>query len=209
MEQYQSSSEGMQLPYISFRHLEDALIRLAVEGPSGSLRSFKFQILPAARTQLLHAMRFLDLIAEDGQPTKVLMDLLSSVGTPKYAAALQEALRRSYPEVATVDLSSATPSMLADAFKHRARSPDRGRKALRFFLCAAQRAELPVGPRLSYGRRSPSAKPKTSEGPQARATANAFLVREMIQKVPDFDPSWPPAVQVNWLKAVRVLAERI
>lgn len=201
--------EELQLPYVSFKHLEDALLRFTVEGVPGNLQAHKFPISAAIRTQLLQAMRFLALFDHQGEPTPQLFALVSSVGTPRYPSQLAELLRRAFPELARLDLATATPSLLAEAIGHKTRSPDRARKALRFYLCLARRAEITIGPRLSYGRRVQATKPRSVASPPARRKGDAFLVREFIQKVPPFDPTWPETVQVNWLKAVGKLAERI
>jgi hypothetical protein len=203
------SSKAPQLPYISFRHLEDAFARMALEGLPRTLGEWKYPGTRTVRSQLHSAFRFLCLVDSEEKPTPHLFALVSSIGTGGYAGELSAMLHRSYPDLAGLDLATATPSMAADMISRHCKSADGARKALRFYLQAAKKAGLPIGPRLSYGRRSPAPVPRAKGTPRAHKPESLFVLREFIQKVPEFDETWPEKVQVSWLQAMGKLAERL
>jgi hypothetical protein len=196
------------MPYVSFKIFEEALYRLTSQKLPADLGKIKLPISPASKSQLLSALHFLELIDDQDRPTERLFTLVGSFDTPSYAGRLREVLQTSYSDCADLDLTSATPGLLAERIGRHCQSPDSARKALRFYLRAMQKAEVPIGPRLSYGRRSPVAleprKQRRKSGPES-----AFLLRELIQKVPAFDERWPEKVQVTWLRAVGKLADRL
>lgn len=204
-----AGSKNPQLPYISFKNFEDALARLALEGLPGSFAEWKYPATRTARSQLQSAFRYLGLIDAETKPTEHLFALVSSLGSGKYGSQLADMLRRSYPDFAALDLTSATPSMAADAIAQRCKSTDGARKALRFYLQAAKKAGVEIGPRLSYGRRPPVPPARCKARSRAHGPESLFVLREFLQKVPAFDETWPEKVQISWLQAMGKLAERL
>lgn len=204
-----SVSKSPQLPYISFKHFEDALARMALEGLPRTFRDWKYPDTRTARSQLQSAFRYFELIDPDLKPTAALFALVSSLGSGRYASQLADMLRRGYPELAELDLLSATPSMAADAIGRRCQSTDGARKALRFYLQAAKKAGVVIGPRLSYGRRPPAASSRPKNATRKNQPESLFMLREFIQKVPAFDQTWPEKVQINWLQTMGKIADRL
>ncbi len=81
---------------------------------------------------------------EGDKPTDQMQALVDAYETPGFEAALLDRLKATYPYVFSLDLMTATPTMLADAFKVTGAKEDVLRKCRTFFLHARQ-----------GGRRSP------------------------------------------------------
>jgi hypothetical protein len=168
-------------PYISFATLLTFLKALKTDGvPPQIDKSVLSKLSGGVQGQMKLALRSLGLMEGD-KPTDQMQALVDAYETPGFEAALRERLKATYPYVFALDLMTATPTMLADAFKVTGAKEDVLRKCRTFFLHAAKAAGVPLGTRIATGSvpRTPNGgarkKPKTAKlkepGQEQAATA--------------------------------------
>ena len=85
-------------------------------------------------TQLMHALRFLGLIEDDGRPTPRLRELVSAHGAGHWPETLLELLRQEYAPMFAIELETATPSHFNEAFRKAFPGRGRGRPEMRDVL---------------------------------------------------------------------------
>jgi hypothetical protein len=158
-------------PYTSYRTFKTFLHDLHEEGvPSRIDRSVLTRFSGVVGTQLMHALRFLGLIADQGQPTERLIGLASAHGAPDWSGKLLELLRREYAPMFAIDLETATPSHFNEAFRKAFPAADAVvQKCVTFFLYAASDAGVKIGPRVLKGRKPRFLPPRKKAGPRAQA----------------------------------------
>lgn len=114
--------------------------RTAFAGQSGSVQ-----------TQLLGAFKFLGLVDDASKPTKD----LHALATPDEAErkeALKKILKERYANLFALDLEGATTGQLDSAISASyGVNGETREKAVRFFLSAANYADIPVSPYLAKG----------------------------------------------------------
>lgn len=107
------------------------------------------------QSQIIMAFRFFRLIDESDSPRPALEKfVLNKDKRKEYVGAL---LQHSYRSILDHDLTKTTPKMLNDDFDQYRVSGDTKRKAIAFFLQAAQYAELPMHPLLNTKTRTSNA----------------------------------------------------
>lgn len=159
-------------PYIPFQTFVTFLKELQTNGlPPQIDKSVMSKLSGGTQSQLKVALRSMGLM-KDNKPTPDLAALVNSVDTPEFEPLLRVLLERTYPYVFALNLMEATPTMFADAFKVTGAKEDVLRKCRTFFLHAAKRVGVPMGPRLQTGsvprpsggngRKRGKAKPKDS-----------------------------------------------
>ena len=205
-------------PYVSFQTFLTLIEELKTNGlPPQIDRSVLRRFAGGVQSQLFLALRSLSLVQGKGDmPTEALAGLVQTFGTDEFKAKLREVIEATYPYVMDLDLSSATPTMFADAFKdNTVAKEDVLRKCRTFFLYAAKYVEIPLGQRLVAGvapRTSSNGgakrKPKSSRGKiENVVTASApapkpgpvdNVVTQLLSKFPDFDPTWPDEIKTKW-----------
>jgi hypothetical protein len=123
------------------------------------------------QSQLMAAVKFLDLIDEKGTPKKALEDLAVSDG-PARKQVLARILKTRYAAVFAVGLDKATPKQLSDAMATAyGVGGDTLEKSVRFFLAAAKYAEIPVSPHLQKNVTTAlRRRPNGSRKPRSEAT---------------------------------------
>jgi Family of unknown function (DUF5343) len=132
-------------PYISFRTLTNLLDRLQeTHLPPRIDRSYLDGLSGGYQTQVIAALRWLDLIGENGEIGDVLASLATtSEQRPKI---IGELLRSHYPSVFALSSKNATQGQLEEEFRNFGVTGSTLRKAIAFFLNAASYAEIPVSP---------------------------------------------------------------
>jgi len=156
-------------PYISFATLLTFLKALKADGiPPQIDRSVMSKMPGGVQGQMKLALRSLGLMDGD-TPTANMARLVNALETPEFESVLRERMLATYPYVFKLDLTTATPTMLADAFKVTGAKEDVSRKCRTFFLHAAKRAGVPLGNRLLTGSvpRSPGNGPRKKRKQQA------------------------------------------
>jgi Family of unknown function (DUF5343) len=157
-------------PYTSYRTFKTFIADLHEHGvPSRIDRSVLTRFSGIVGTQLMHALRFLGLIEDDGRPTERLKRLVKAHGTSHWPETLLETLGDEYAPMFAIDLATATPSHFNEAFRRAFPAADAVvQKCVTFFLYAVNDAGVKISGRVLKGR-----KPR-SLTPRKKATKPAF-----------------------------------
>jgi Family of unknown function (DUF5343) len=149
-------------PYTSYRTFKTFIEDLHEHGvPSRIDRSVLTRFSGVVGTQLMHALRFLDLIEDDGRPTQRLRELVNAHGAGQWPEKLLERLRQEYAPMFALDLETATPSHFNGAFRKAFPAADAVvQKCVTFFLYAANDAGVKISGRVLKGRKPRSLTPR-------------------------------------------------
>jgi hypothetical protein len=176
-------------PYTSYRTFKTFIEDLHEHGvPSRVDRSVLTRFSGVVGTQLMHALRFLGLIEEDGRPTQHLKELVNSHGEGDWCEKLLELLRQQYAPIFAIDLENATPSHFSGAFRKAFPAADAVvQKCVTFFLYAANDAGVKISARVLKGR-----KPR-SLTPLRTTAAKPAIVHPPTKELETAPPQPPPA----------------
>jgi hypothetical protein len=171
-------------PYTSYRTFKTFIEDLHEHGvPSRIDRSVLTRFSGVVGTQLMHALRFLGLIEDDGRPTARLKALVNAHAAGHWPETLLETLRHEYAPMFTIDLGTATPSHFNEAFRRAFPAADAVvQKCVTFFLYAANDAGVKISGRVLKGR-----KPR-SLTPRKKTARPAFA----LPPTRDFEPAPSP-----------------
>jgi hypothetical protein len=214
-------------PYVSYRTFHNFVERLQQRMPSRIDRSYWGELLSGSTgTQLMAALRFLDLIDANGKPTERLKPLVSARGEAR-AQLLNEITFDAFAFVckSSLDLESATYSQLQEVFHNTFQlTDDVSRKCVKFFIAMAKDAGMNLSPFITRRTRSThtAAGPKTvSKKAGNRTNRNAIVPQGgdeipnssswnslLLSKFPNFDPSWNDEVKMKWFAAFDELLKR-
>jgi hypothetical protein len=149
-------------PYTSYRTFKTFIEDLHEHGvPSRVDRSVLTRFSGVVGTQLMHALRFLGLIEDDGRPTERLKGLVKAHGTGSWSERLLELLGHEYAPMFVIDLETATPSHFNEAFRKAFPAADAVvQKCVTFFLYAANDAGVKISGRVLKGRKPRSLTPR-------------------------------------------------
>jgi Family of unknown function (DUF5343) len=149
-------------PYTSYRTFKTFIEDLREHGvPSRIDRSVLTRFSGVVGTQLMHALRFLGLIDDEGRPTQRLGELANAHGGAEWPVTLSQALREAYAPIFAIDLETATPSHFGAAFRKAFPAAEAVvQKCVTFFLYAAADAGLTVSGRILKGRKPRSLAPR-------------------------------------------------
>ncbi len=169
-----TTPESPAAPYISFKTFQTALDRLDEGIPHQIDKSVWPTIAFGTRGQVISAFKFLGLIDDKGVPQPDLRSL-AGVKEQDRKPILRKLLEKRFPEIMRIDLTKATPVQLEDAMRKYNVSGATHRKAMTFFLQAAQFSSLPMSQFLQAMTKRGAA-PGTARKRRARANGNAVLV---------------------------------
>ena len=174
-------------PYTSYRTFKTFIEDLHEHGvPSRIDRSVLTRFSGVVGTQLMHALRFLGLIEDDGRPTERLKELVNAHGTGHWTATLLERLRQEYTPMFAIDLETATPSHFNEAFRKAFPAADAVvQKCVTFFLYAANDAGVKISGRVLKGRKPRSLTPRRKPAKPAFAHST---IREFEARPPQPQP---------------------
>ena len=149
-------------PYTSYRTFKTFIEDLHEHGvPSRIDRSVLTRFSGIVGSQLMHALRFLGLIEDDGRPTERLKELAKAHATGSWAETLLELLGDGYAPMFAIDLETATPSHFNKAFRKAFPGADAVvQKCVTFFLYAAHDAGVRISGRVLKGRKPRSLTPR-------------------------------------------------
>jgi uncharacterized protein DUF5343 len=182
-------------PYTSYRTFKTFIEDLYDQGvPSRIDRSVLTRFSGVVGTQLIHALRFLGLIEDQGRPTQRLVELVNAHGAGRWPEKLLELLRQEYAPMFAIDLETATPSHFNEAFRKAFPAADAVvQKCVTFFLYAANDAGLKISGRVLKGRKprslSPRRKPTLSPAPAKEIETGTSLPRPVASRTEDTKPS--------------------
>jgi Family of unknown function (DUF5343) len=164
-------------PYTSYRTFRSFIQDLDDHGvPSRIDRSVLTRFSGVVGSQLMHALRFLGLIEDQGRPTERLRELVSAHGAGRWPETLLGLLREEYAPMFAIDLETATPSHFNEAFRKAFPAADAVvQKCVTFFLYAANDAGVKISGRVLKGR-----KPRSST-PRRKPVKNEFAHPQQIE----------------------------
>jgi uncharacterized protein DUF5343 len=138
--------------------------------PSRVERGVLTKVAGSMQTWLIAALKYFQLIDEDGSPTPRL-DALATASDEERRKLIAEMLRRGYPFLFAkgVDISNITYSDLKKRFEQTGAQGETAVKAISFFTGMAKAAGMTVSPFVATRRRSSSDRRKRSTG-KANAT---------------------------------------
>ncbi|MDD4635804.1 MAG: DUF5343 domain-containing protein [Dehalococcoidales bacterium] len=214
-------------PYVSYRSFWNFLDRLHQAVPARIDRSYwgdKFSGSTGA--QLMRALRYLDLIDDKGIPTTLLRNLVNARDLQRDDLMAQIA-RSSYSFFLNgpVDYKTATYAQFEDILHANFQvNADVARKCIKFFIDFATDARIPVSPFVIKKNRKPRT-PVTPRRTKSKienkteipcAVDDAEIVpngtgldKLLVNKFPNFDPSWPDELKIKWFSAFDELIKRI
>jgi len=178
-------------PYTSYRTFKTFIEDLREHGvPSRIDRSVLTHFSGVVGTQLMHALRFLGLIEDQGRPTQRLKELVNAEGAAHWSETFSKLLRQVYAPMFAIDLETATPSHFNDAFRKAFPAADAVvKKCVTFFLNAANDAGVKISGRVLKGRKPRSSTPRKKPGP-ARAKVDDIEARPFEPQ-----PVAPPLIE--------------
>ena len=214
-------------PYVSYRTFRNFIDRLQQRLPSRIDRSYWGDILSGSTgTQLMAALRFLDLIDVNGKPTEQFKPLVAARGEPR-AQLLRKVTSQAYSFVldSSIDIESATYSQLEEAFNNTYQlAGDVSRKCVKFFIALSGDAGMPISPFITRRTRSnhSGTGAKTVVKKAAGRTKRNGLIPQQPEEIPDnnpwndklldkfpsFDPSWSEDLKTKWFVAFDELLKR-
>ena len=214
-------------PYVSYRTFHNFIERLQQRMPSRIDRSYWGDILSGSTgTQLMAALRFLNLIDANGKPMESLKPLVSARGEQR-AKLLQGIAGDAFAFVlkSSIDLESATYSQLVEVFRNTFQvTDDVSRKCVKFFIALANDAGMDVSPfitRRTRGTHSAAGTKAVSKKAENRTNRNAVVPQGrdeipnfaswngmLLSKFPNFDPSWPDDIKMKWFAAFDELLKK-
>ena len=163
----EQKSKSCLPPYVAFRTFLTALEHLEQGLPNQIDRSVWPSFSGASQGHLIAAFRFLRLIDDNNQTQPILEHLVEDKENRK--AILQEILQEKYADIFSIGLTKASPKQLEEAIARYGVKGSTHKKAISFFLQAAQYAELPLSPFLTNKIRSVSIT-KRRKGTKSRDT---------------------------------------
>ena len=180
-------------PYTSYRTFKTFIEDMREHGvPSRIDRSVLTRFSGVVGSQLMHALRFLGLIEDDGRPTPRLSELIRAHGAGRWPEAFVEVLREEYGPMFAIDLEAATPSHFNEAFRKAFPAADAVvQKCVTFFLYAANDAGVKVSARVLKGRKPRSLTPRK---PPAR---RAFTLPPPLEAPKSAPPAPPPTADAR------------
>ena len=217
-------------PYVAYRTFRTFLESLALSMPDRIDRSvFDSKFSGTATSQIMSALRALKLVDADGRPSEALYQLASTDGE-RHHKALEQVLKSYYTPVFRLDLEHATKAQFREAMREFGCTESMLIKCETFFIHAARHAGVALSPYLTSNRkaggrsrsnpRSPrvngrstgvdeTAEPETTATVELDSANLAMreLAFKVLEKYPDFDPTWSQETQASWMEGMNKLQD--
>ncbi len=144
-------------PYISWKTFVSFIEHNKGRVPMKIDTSILKNMSGTARSQLLSALRFLNLIDQDGTRQETLKHLTDAYDSPGWKSELAKFLAQAYSRViGDLDVNTATPAMLRARFKNFVGVDSTTiESSMRFYLSALKEAEVSFSPHLQLRQRAP------------------------------------------------------
>ncbi len=216
-------------PYVSYRTFRNFVDGLQQRGmPARIDRSYWSDMLSGSTgTQLMAALRFLNLVDDLGRPAGHLKPLVGAKGDQR-VVVLREMANECFDFVlqGSLEPQNATYSQLEEIFHDKYQlTGDLSRKCLKFFIELTNDAGIPLSPfitkRFRSGRTVTGTKPVTKKStartvrhlpvPQDVEDSPALGAwdRILLTKFPTFDPSWSDELKLKWFAGFDELLKRV
>ena len=214
-------------PYVSYRSFLTLLEELQRGIPSRLDRSYwgdKFS--GSTGTQLVSALRFLNLIDANGVPTSQLKELVKAKGETKTEILKKVSMESfAFLESNSFEPEKATYAQLEEVFNELYQvDRDVARKCIKFFTELVCDAGIPLSPFITKKSKSSKTTTVAEKIPKrngTRTNQNAVVPNRvetiprpmswkelLLSKFPSFDPTWPTDVQIKWFEAFDELLKR-
>ncbi len=210
------NSRQVSLPTIAYGTFANFVNRMRHGLPSRVDRSVMQSLSGGTQSQLIGALRFLDLIDVKGKPNELFGELVRADGTDRQRL-LRRTIDHSYKFVCGkgFDLERGTRHELEKVFAEQGAAGLRLQKVVAFFLALAEDAALKISIHISdaqertrgFNRRmrafrnEAACTTRTSE----RGRSECFLL--LASKLPPLELSWPDELKVRWLDSFDRLVE--
>ena len=206
-------------PYVSFKTFQTFLEFLSQGMPYRIDRSLWVNRFSGSNgTQLMTAIKFFQLIDIDGIPNHDFDNLVSrDFETQK--KTLRNLLFRYYELVFELDLTRATKAQLREKFRTFDTKEGVIVKCESFFIQAARFSNIELSPHilarrhsknlLGSGEKKKPNNPAVSHGNNFENTINNNIIKVILDKYPDIDPSWSPDVQKSWIESMTKLYDNL
>jgi hypothetical protein len=181
----ETQEKNQSVPYISWKTFTSFIASVHGKVPHQIDTSILRNMSGTARSQLLSALKFLELINVNGITQDSLNKLADSYNTENWKPTLADFLNRSYKSViGDLNLTKATPAMLRDRFRDNG-NVDGGTvdSALRFYLSGLKEADVKFSDHLVIRQRAP-------KGSGTRRRASTKTTGEGTDENDGFEP--PP-----------------
>lgn len=201
-------------PYLSYVTFKGAIQGLSLDGriPRQIDHSVLRTTSGSVRKMFLAALRFFDLIDENGAPGDNL-EILASADEKTWRECMATLLTEYYPRQIE-HLSDGSPKQLTESFQSSFEGIGASivSPAVRFLVAAARDAGLPVSGHIAQRqvpasagtrrRNRKSARQNSVEDPPiaAKPSPSSFAMA-MLAKFPEFDPTWNETQQKAWFAA--------
>ncbi|MDP2920691.1 MAG: DUF5343 domain-containing protein [Dehalococcoidia bacterium] len=217
-------------PYISpvtFRHL---LEQLQKNVPDRIDRSYLDELHSGSTgTQIMSAVRYLNLVDSNNKPTPNLRFLLDGRSTPEERTKkLRDIALSAYGFVLSntaIDHKTATYAQIQELFRDNCGvEGDVQRKCIKFFTSLATDAGIPLSPfinkRVRMGRSTPP-RQSTRKGsskssrnvlvpePTNKIPVHMELLGKLLDKFPPFESEWTVEQKTRWLESFMVFIQKI
>ncbi len=215
--------QGSIPPYVAYSTFRNFLDGIRKKPPTRVDKSLMASMSGTIRSQLMGALRYLDLVSPGGVPTESLRRLLRAE-TSDRPKVLREILTVRYSFLlGEIDVQRTTTNEIQKKLKETGASGDTVRKTLAFFLAACEDAGIQVSPyikpyqgagrlrrassllRATIGRAFHRTQISDEELDGQGERSFSGLQESLISKFPDFDPAWPDDVKGKWLDDFREL----
>ena len=225
-----ATETNLNPPYVAYRTFRTFLESLAINMPDRIDRSvFDSKFSGTATSQITSALRSLKLVDAEGRPSDD-FKLLARTEGEQHHEVLEKILRSYYTPVFRLDLERATKAQFREAMREFGCTESMLIKCETFFIHAATHAGIPLSTFLKSNRKSgarsrsnsravrSAPRPSSPEnaGEVAAAVTTDFdpaaqamreLAFKVLEKYPDFDPTWSEETQASWLDGMNKLQE--
>ena len=207
-------------PYVSYRTFRNFL-ELLGEGMPGRIdRSvWGSRYSGTSGQQLMTALKSLELINDEGIPSKSLEEITTKTGSER-RGLLRLLLQGKYANVFSIDLKRATKSQFNEAFKEFGVKDGVMVKCQSFFIQACQDAGIELSNYILARRHNISSLKKSEnravikksnnqhdDNSKQKLNSSEFMMSKILNKYPDFDPAWDGGVQKAWMEGMMKLYE--
>lgn len=143
----------------------------------------------ATQGQLIAALRFLDLVTDNGTPTNRLRKLVENEGEER-KELLRDMVSDAYVDVFRADsefLDTGTYRQLSEAFAATGAQGETLRKCVAFYLLASRDAELVLSPHFNVRGSRSAGSPRRRKTQQTPKREQERPMREGTRNLPDHD----------------------
>jgi len=219
-------------PYVSFKTLMTIVTKMEAEGtPPRIDRSYLERFAGGYQTQIIAALRSLDLIDAKGEVQPSLVELVDD-GDHR-ADHVAKVVRRFYPEPVRLGTVNATQGQLEEAFRDYGVTGDTLRKAIGFYMAAAKYGQVPVSKNFRVpavtgadGRRPAKRRPGRPQNQEVEDAEDPFAeltsageedegqlrldpaVVAWVRRMPVGRP-WPAAKRDHWFETFRHIVDDV